>query len=86
VLAGVAGYAAEFLQKYVENSAVFRPCDPEAGVKALASLRVGHRRRDEFISRFRGSSIMQRLALDVLDLASMRIPIGSETDSSGRYM
>lgn len=68
VLAGVAGHAAEFLHKHVEDSAVFRPCDAEAGVKALASLRIGYRRRDDFISRFRGVSIMKKLAFDVLGL------------------
>lgn len=74
ILAGVAGYAAEFIQKYVENSAVFRPCDAKAGVSALASLRVGHWQRDDFIRRFRASSIMQKLATDVLDLAEPGSP------------
>jgi glycosyltransferase involved in cell wall biosynthesis len=68
VLAGVAGHSAEFLGKYVDNAAVFPPCDIAGGVKALASLRPTECRRDGFIGAHQRSRIMRQLAQDVLEL------------------
>jgi glycosyltransferase involved in cell wall biosynthesis len=72
VLAGVAGYSAQFLQKYVENSAVFTPCDVTGGAVALASLRPAVCRRDEFVWAHRRSRTMQQLAQHVLHVGRQR--------------
>jgi glycosyltransferase involved in cell wall biosynthesis len=83
ILAGVAGYAASFLAEHVDNAAVFPPCDPDAGVRALATLKYEHRDRESFIGNFRRSHIMHRLAVDVLQLAREHARLRRETTLSG---
>ena len=62
--------AAEFIERNVDNAAVFPPCDAKAGVEALGRLELGHRNRAEFAEKFLRTAIMNRLALDVLELAA----------------
>jgi len=69
ILAGIVGYAAEFLTSQVENSAVFPPCDAEAGIRALHRLRIGHVDRTTFIKRYERTAIMQAMARDLLAVA-----------------
>ena len=68
ILAGVAGYAAEFLDAEIENSAVFTPCDIEGGVRAFEALDLSDRPRPEFVRRYSRTSIMRKMAADVLSL------------------
>jgi glycosyltransferase involved in cell wall biosynthesis len=69
ILAGLAGYSAEFLTRYVENAAVFPPCDAEAAVRALRTLRLAPVERTTFIKRFNRTRIMSAMASDVMALA-----------------
>jgi glycosyltransferase involved in cell wall biosynthesis len=66
ILAGVAGYAADFIRDNVDNAAVFAPCDVEGAMRAVASLRLTGTDRSAFVSRFRRSDIMRELARAVL--------------------
>ncbi len=68
ILAGVAGYAADFIQDRVENAAVFPPCDAEAGARALRMLDPQVIPRTRFIAEYRRTRIMRRLAREVLQL------------------
>lgn len=68
VWAGVAGYAAEFIQDEVANAAVFAPCDSAGAIKALRRLKLGQTPRPEFVERFARSRIMRAMAADVLEL------------------
>ncbi len=73
VLAGVAGYPAEFLRSQVPGARVFPPCDTEQMVAALRALLDGpsrHYDRSAFRQRFARSRIMQEMARDVLSTAS----------------
>ncbi|MGI9301737.1 MAG: glycosyltransferase family 4 protein [Gammaproteobacteria bacterium] len=68
ILAGVDGYAADFLRENVDNVAVFPPCDASAAVDAIQTLSERHTPRPKFISRFERKLVMRGLAADLLML------------------
>lgn len=68
VLAGVAGYAANFIREEISNSAVFTPCDVTEGVNAFRSLELVDRPRPEFVARYARTNISRAMADDVLAL------------------
>lgn len=70
VLAGVAGYAATFVQQNVSNAAVFTPCDAVAGEAALRSLSLQPTARGGFIEKYRRDSVMKQLAGLLLQTAA----------------
>ncbi len=67
IIAGVAGYAAEFMQNKVKGSIVFQPCNVEDFYKKF--LKFGHYRynRSEFIDSYKRNTIMDKMATDVLN-------------------
>jgi glycosyltransferase involved in cell wall biosynthesis len=68
VLAGVAGYAAEFVRAEIENAAVFAPCSAAQGVRAFESLQLVERPRASFKAKYARSVIVDELAKDILTL------------------
>lgn len=66
VLAGVAGCAADFMNKEVPGSAVFSPCDVAGLVGALERLSAGSVDRTAFIRKYRRDNIMAAMADDLL--------------------
>jgi glycosyltransferase involved in cell wall biosynthesis len=68
VLAGVAGYAAQFIRNEVVNAAVFPPGDVPAAVKGFESLELVDRPRPEFVAKYARSSIARAMAEDVFAL------------------
>lgn len=72
VLAGVAGYPAEFLRAELPGCEVFAPCDAEGMAAALhrifAAPAMGQ--GEAFCSKFARRSIMRDMARDVLALAA----------------
>jgi glycosyltransferase involved in cell wall biosynthesis len=70
ILAGVSGYAAEFLRTEVSNVALFPPCDVDAALKALESLDLVEKPREDFVARFRRSRISAEMAADILRTAT----------------
>lgn len=71
ILAGVGGYAAEFLGQ-VPGAAIFPPCNVEAGYSALTSLASGTVSRGDFMRTFRRSDLMRALADDIVAVAQGR--------------
>lgn len=67
VLAGVAGFAREFVKRELDHAEVFDPCDAKGMIRAMGKLRLGHYPRTEFISKFRRTAIMNRMAGDILE-------------------
>jgi len=72
ILAGVSGYAAEFLKEEVKGVEVFEPCD-------VVSMRIGLEKllngpkiidRNDFCLRYLRKKIMKKLAKDVLNLTN----------------
>ena len=70
ILAGVSGYAAEFLNKQVDGVQIFNPCDEAAMKLGLNKLLNGPKiiNRSDFCRRFKRKKIMENLAKDVLSL------------------
>lgn len=69
VWAGVAGYAARFIEEHVPNAAVFAPCDVLAAVKAFDALDLNVTPREAFVSRYRRGKIMSLLASELVSMA-----------------
>jgi len=70
VLAGVAGFAREFTQREIENSAVFDPCDANGMVQAIQQLPPAECENEGFVERYSRQRIMGRMASDILECAS----------------
>ncbi len=68
VLAGVAGYSAEFISKEISNAQIFRPCDVSSAVNALGLLELKMVSRSEFVEKYSRSHIMREMAADILSL------------------
>ncbi|AHL76127.1 glycosyl transferase family 1 [Stutzerimonas stutzeri] len=68
ILAGVAGYASDFVKAEITNASVFAPCDIEGAVDALAQLSLEQVPRPVFVERFARKRIMHSMADDVLEL------------------
>ncbi len=68
VLAGVAGFAADFVRTEVTNAEVFAPCDLEGAIAAMEKLSLEPKARPKFVERFSRRRIMGAMADDVLEL------------------
>ncbi len=71
ILAGVAGYAADFLRDEVPGVEVFDPCDAGSLQVGLRCLLEGPRviDRTEFYSRYLRKNIMRKMSQDIYALA-----------------
>lgn len=69
MLAGVAGYPADFLRTQLPGCSVFAPCDAPAMAEGTKALLDGPRcwPRQEFVAKFSREKIMQDMAKDVLN-------------------
>ncbi|WP_228517836.1 glycosyltransferase family 4 protein [Aliidiomarina indica] len=65
ILAGVSGYASEFISNYIENAMVFKPCDYQMGTEAIKRLEYQYTDRGEFISSYARSKICDELAHNI---------------------
>ncbi len=66
ILAGVGGYAAEFVREHVSNAEVFEPGDVTGAVAAFERLSLREEPRTDFISRFARVQIMNEMADDIV--------------------
>ena len=66
IWAGVSGYAAEFLNAELDNSAVFHPCDVADAERVFCQLRLRDETRSRFESKFARKNIANEMATDVL--------------------
>jgi len=69
IWAGVAGYAAEFIEKEIDNAAVFPPCDVAAAVRSFPTLKMQPTPRAAFIQKYARHSIMEALARDIISIS-----------------
>jgi glycosyltransferase involved in cell wall biosynthesis len=70
--AGAAGCTAEFIASEITNASVFRPCDVEGAVRALAQLTMEDAPRPEFIAKYGRAALSERLADDVLSIVASK--------------
>lgn len=66
IWAGVAGFSAQFLQREVDNAAVFAPCDVDGAENAFSRLSLRAVPRHDFVRRFSREAISRELAEDIL--------------------
>lgn len=68
ILAGVSGYAKEFIISNVNYSQVFNPCDHVSGTKALELLlNQEPEERKKFINNFKRSKIMSEMSVSIIN-------------------
>lgn len=68
ILAGVSGYAAEFIQQELSNVAVFPPLDVGGAVRGLEQLKLEQCDRGGFVARFSRELIMRDMVADIRSL------------------
>ncbi|WP_018693942.1 glycosyltransferase family 4 protein [Algicola sagamiensis] len=66
ILAGVSGYAATFIERYVENAQLFSPCQPEDAKQALQRLDLQRTERRQFIQQFNRQTITTAMARSII--------------------
>lgn len=69
ILAGLAGYPADFARTEIENCAVFAPGDAGQAERALESLVIDQVQRREFVERYPRWRIMAAMADDIISVA-----------------
>ena len=69
IIAGVNGYAKEFIDKNIDNAYVFNPCDVEGFNKVIEKLRMSSFKidRNQFCTKFSRSEIMKKMSIDILN-------------------
>lgn len=68
ILAGVRGYAAEFIGLELENVGVFWPLDAAEAEAQLGQLQLGRCDRSPFVERYARKAIMRDMAADIVRL------------------
>lgn len=66
ILAGVAGYSAEFIGENIENAEVFQPCNSGDAKKALGELSLRSSPRASFVEKYRRTTIMKEMANSII--------------------
>jgi glycosyltransferase involved in cell wall biosynthesis len=76
IIAGVNGYARFFLEQYLPDSLIFRPCDLEDFCEKYDRFKgiVDLQKRKDFITKFSRASIMAEMAKDFLEAARAKKP------------
>jgi glycosyltransferase involved in cell wall biosynthesis len=70
IIAGVDGYASEFIREYLPDSLIYKPCDIDDFSKKFEGFdwAVDIDKRREFIKMFSRNSIMDAMAKDFLSV------------------
>lgn len=68
ILAGVSGYAAEFIKSEVANAEVFYPGDHQGALQALNKLKLEHTDRNDFINKYTRTNIMKDMSDSIVAL------------------
>lgn len=69
IIAGISGFARRFVEEHLPDALLYPPCDIAAFLQAFAHWKPRITSRNEFITRFQRSTIMNAMAADVLALA-----------------
>lgn len=66
IIAGVSGYAAEFVKENVPNHILFKPTDVDDFASHIKNYQLKFERREEFLSKFARKEIDMRMAVSIL--------------------
>lgn len=75
ILAGVAGYMVEFIERELDGAEIFEPFDVNGAVKAISMLDLQQVCRKDFIIKYKRSTIMENFSNDIISVAKV-IPPG----------
>lgn len=67
ILAGVAGYAAEFIESEIPNAQVFYPLDHAGALDAFNRLEIGYTDRGAFVEKYTRSKIMEEMSDSIVN-------------------
>lgn len=68
IIAGVGGYAAQFVEKNIPNHILFKPTDVADFVSRMETYQLTYERRESFIKNFSRKSIDKKLAASIVGL------------------
>lgn len=68
IIAGVGGYAAQFVEDNIANHILFKPTDVDDFVNQMKNYQLKFERRDEFIKNFSRKEIDKKLAASIVGL------------------
>lgn len=68
ILAGVSGYAADFIKSELLNAEVFNPRDHNEAMEALSKLKLEHTDRSAFINKYTRANIMKEMSDTIVEL------------------
>lgn len=71
ILAGVAGYAAEFIQSEIPNAQVFYPGDHAGALDAFNRLELDYTDRTDFVEKYTRSKIMEDMSDSILSVSKL---------------
>lgn len=69
IIAGVGGFAAQFVEKNIPNHILFKPTDVNDFVSQMRAYQLKFEHRDEFIKNFSRRVIDERLAKSIVEVA-----------------
>lgn len=69
IVAGVSGYAREFVEKNINNCIVFTPCNSEELAHKIKSFKNKTDSRKSFIEKYRRDSIMNKMSEYFINMA-----------------
>lgn len=70
IIAGVSGYAKQFIEENVVNSIVFHPGDVKAFVSSISAYEYRREQRTEFLKKFLRSNLNSKMASSILSYLS----------------
>lgn len=68
IIAGVNGFAAEFVEKNIPNHILFKPADVTDFVSQIKSYQLKFEHRDKFVKNFSRKNIDQKMATSIVSL------------------
>ena len=67
IVAGVGGYASQFIQENLSNYILFAPTDVESMVEQILKFDGGGEKQGDFVKRFARKNIMKEMARSILE-------------------
>ena len=68
IIAGVSGYAQQFIRENVEDCILFHPTDVRAMVEQLKVYKQHDIDRSDFVQKFSRRNIMRKMAEDIIQI------------------
>ena len=67
IIAGVGGYASQFIRENLSNYILFAPTDIESMVEQILKFDRGNQEQGDFVNKFARKNIMKEMARSILE-------------------